>query len=59
MLSKGKKVRYSCPECGSGNIEPIVYLRQQSGECHDCNTWWPWRTRTKVSIKNETTINCS
>jgi len=52
MLSKSGKVEWSCPECGSIKIQgPFIILGQQSGGCGHCNTWWPWRSRIKKSVK--------
>lgn len=45
MLSKGGKREYFCPECGSAAIQPINMHGQSSGECSNCNSWWPWRCR--------------
>ena len=25
-------------------------LGQNSGECFDCRTWWPWCSRLKISV---------
>lgn len=51
MFSKGKKINYKCPGCGSSHIKKTVMYRQNSYECLACNTWGPWRDRIKVSIK--------
>jgi hypothetical protein len=52
MLSKGHKIEYRCPECNSVRIAPLAIITQRaSGECFDCNTYWPWRSRIKESLK--------
>lgn len=64
MLSKGGKIEYSCPQCGSSDIRH----RQQIGDlfttiihpwlttfnsawCHDCDEIFPWAARIKHSLR--------
>lgn len=50
-VSRGGLMVYSCPNCASSNIQPVRVIGQgPSGECLDCNTWWPWRSRIKTRI---------
>lgn len=52
MLSPGGKVRWLCPECRSGEISDRYRTKFGAcGSCAECNTYWPWRTRIKVSVK--------
>ena len=51
FFTEGGKIEYLCPRCKSGNIRPINMMSQKSGECADCNSWWPWSTRHKESLK--------
>ena len=50
MLSKSGKVEWLCPNCQSSKITPLNMLGQNSGECFDCRTWWPWCSRLKISV---------
>ena len=56
MLSPGGKVEWTCPHCGSGDIERVLWQwfprgQQKSGLCNACCTWWPWRWRIKRSAQ--------
>lgn len=53
MKSKGGKIEWQCPLCKSSDIAHITFPGKDSGECYSCNTWWPWKTRIKISLKNK------
>ena len=50
MNSPGRKIEWRCPNCQSPNIGRMRMLGQKSGECRDCQTWWPWRARLKRPV---------
>jgi DNA-directed RNA polymerase subunit RPC12/RpoP len=49
MTSKGGKIEYRCPECGSKWISKNITRVGHQGVCEDCNTFWPWHTRIKLT----------
>lgn len=57
MLSKGGKIIYSCPNCNSENINKQPYkpaykfIGANTGICNSCNSWWPWSSRIKTSVR--------
>lgn len=50
MLSKSGKVEWSCPDCGSKDIERVALYGINSMACKSCRMWRPWRERIKRSI---------
>lgn len=58
MRSKGGKIEYLCPECGSPSIQIVrVIGAQKSGACNVCNSWWAWRSRVKRKALNDAPAN--
>ena len=61
MLSPGGKVEWFCPHCGGGRLVQfrngrgglMKFTPDHYGECLDCQTWWPWASRIKKSLKEK------
>lgn len=66
MLSKGGKIKYTCPYCDSEEIkhrrdigdvfgailDPYI-IKFNSGWCYDCRQVFCWSARNKVSLKKK------
>jgi hypothetical protein len=49
MISKGGKIKYSCPNCESDNIRQAKIHGQNSVLCNACMHFFPWGMRIKRS----------